>query len=122
MSGEADENPNELNEVEFQEAMKYVESKQASSTLKLLGISTAQLVFIFVVLTVVLILLFVFIFLGVSALSMAQGGAFGSIINSILPIASGTAVMQKKEDDAETDQGKAEEAIQDSDKILQAEE
>ena len=122
MSGEADENPNELNEVEFQEAMKYVESKQASSTLKLLGISTAQLVFIFVVLTVVLILLFVFIFLGVSALSLAQGGAFGSIINSILPIASGAAVMQKKEDDAETDQSKAEEAVQDSDKILQAEE
>ena len=68
-----------------------------------------------------LLLLFVFIFLGVSALSLAEGGAFGSIINSILPIASGAAVMQKKEADPESDQNNAKEAVQESDKILQAE-
>ena len=68
-----------------------------------------------------LLLLFVFIFLGVSALSLAEGGAFGSIINSILPIASGAAVMQKKEADPERDQNNAKEAVQESDKILQAE-
>ena len=57
-----------------------------------------------------------------SALSLANGGTFGSIINSILPIASGAAVMQKKETDPETEQNNAEEAVQESDKILQAEE
>ena len=122
MSGAADDNPNELNELEFQEAMKYVESKQASSTLKLLGISTGQLVFLFLLLTFILVLLFVFIFLGVSALSVAGSGAFGSIINSLLPVASGAAVMQKKGADEETEKKKAEEAVEESDKILQAEE
>ena len=122
VSGAADDNPNELNELEFQEAMKYVESKQANSTLKLLGISTGQLVFLFILLTFILLLLFVFIFLGVSALSVAGSGAFGSIINSVLPMASGAAVMQKKEEDAETEQKKADEACEESDKILQAEE
>ena len=122
MSGAADDNPNELNELEFQEAMKYVESKQASSTLKLLGISTGQLVFLFLLLTFILVLLFVFIFLGVSALSVAGSGAFGSIINSLLPVASGAAVMQKKEADEETEKKKADEAVEESDKILQAEE
>ena len=111
VSGDADEDPNELNELEFQEAMKYIEEKKASSTLKLLGISTGQLVFIFVALTIVLLLLFVFIFLGVSALSLAEGGAFGSIINSILPIASGAAVMQKKGSDSDTDQSNVDEAV-----------
>ena len=103
ISGAQDDNPNELNEQEFQEAMKYVESKQANSTLKLLGISTGQLIFLFILLTTILLLLFVFIFLGVSALSVAGSGAFGSIINSLLPVASGAAVMQKKEEDPETE-------------------
>lgn len=103
MSGVSDDNPNELNELEFQEAMRYVEQRRANSTLKLLGISTAQLIFLFILLTSILLLLFVFIFLGVSALSIAGSGAFGSIINSLLPVASGVAVMQKKETDAETE-------------------
>ena len=122
VSGEADEDPNELNELEFQEAIKYIEEKKASSTLKLLGISTGWLVLIFTGLTAILLLLFIFIFLGVSALSLAVGGTFGSIINSILPIASGAALMQKKETDPESDKQNAEEAVQESDKILQAEE
>ena len=104
MSGESDDNPNELNEIEFREAMKYVEQRRANSTLKLLGISTGQLVLLFVLLTTILLLLFLFIFLGVSALSIAGSGAFGSIINSLLPVASGVAVMQKKETDQETEQ------------------
>ena len=95
--------------------MIYVDQWRARSTLKLLGISTAQLVFLFILLTIILLLLFVFIFLGVSALSIAGYGAFGSIINSLLPIGSGVAVMQKKESDPETEQKKADEAVEESD-------
>ena len=76
--------------------MRYVKGKTADSTLQLLGLSTSQLISIFIGLTFILLLLFVFIFLGVSALSIAGGGAFGSIINSLLPIGAGAAVSQKK--------------------------
>ena len=78
--------------------------------------------FLFMLLTLVLVLLFVFIFFGVSALSIAGSGAFGSIINSVLPVASGAAVMQKKDIDEETQQKKANEAVEESEKLIQAEE
>ena len=40
ISGDQDDNPNELNEKEFEEAMTYIEQKSSLSALEILGLST----------------------------------------------------------------------------------
>ena len=120
ISGSNDDNPNELNEKEFEEAMKYIEEKSSLSALEILGLSTTQLILIFIVLLLVLVLLFVFIFLGIQAFSI--GGTFGSIINSLLPITAGLTVGKKKDVDESSDKKKADKAYEEVDHILQVEE
>ena len=79
--------------VEFQQAIEYVQSKRIGQALTLLGLSPNQLIFTFAMLTAILLLLFVFIFMGISVFSL--GGSFGSIINSLLPITAGVAVIKE---------------------------
>jgi len=75
-----------LNCEEFEKAFKYVNEKKTLMSLEKLGISPALLALALAMLIIILILLFVFIFLGIN--SFAVGGTFGSIINSIIPMAA----------------------------------
>ena len=91
--------------------MKYLIQKQAQGALEMLGISTTQLIILFLVLLIILIMLFAFIFLGISAFS--NGGSFGSVINSAMPMGAGGAVGKKKgqEGNPEEKEAQAEEAV-----------
>ena len=73
----------ELNEVEFQKAMGYLQEKNLSQALQLLGITPEILTGILIRLTILLIFILVFIFIGIKA--FAIGGTFGSIVNSLFP-------------------------------------
>lgn len=53
-------------------------------TLESLGISQGLLILALLILAFILMMLFIFIILGIEA--FALGGAFGAIINSIIPI------------------------------------
>eukprot|EP00746_Dinoflagellata_sp_MGD_P150342 gnl/MRDRNA2_/MRDRNA2_82243_c0_seq1.p1 gnl/MRDRNA2_/MRDRNA2_82243_c0~~gnl/MRDRNA2_/MRDRNA2_82243_c0_seq1.p1 ORF type:complete len:2838 (+),score=733.91 gnl/MRDRNA2_/MRDRNA2_82243_c0_seq1:183-8696(+) len=84
----------ELNRKEFKLALEYLQARTADGALHQLGLSSTQLGAMVFILTSLLVLLFVFIFLGITALAL--GGAFGAVINSSLPVASGTALGSKK--------------------------
>ncbi|EAR86437.2 phage head-tail adaptor family protein, putative (macronuclear) [Tetrahymena thermophila SB210] len=85
-----------LNVEEFEKAFKYVNDKKTSMSLEKLGISPALLVLALGTLIVILILLFVFIFFGINAFAM--GGTFGSIINSLIPMAAAGGAAGSQED------------------------
>lgn len=55
--------------------------------LDFLGLSSELLTLSLIILGIVLLLLLVFIFLGIQA--FALGGTFGSVINSLMPMAAG---------------------------------
>lgn len=59
-----------------------------------LGVSKEILVGAFMLLMVILILLFLFIFIGIKA--FAASGTFGSVVNSIFPIAGGGGLAKAK--------------------------
>lgn len=84
----------ELNRKEFKIAVQYLQQRQADGALKQLGLTSTQLGAMVFILTVLLLLLFVFIFLGIT--SLALGGAFGAVVNSSMPVASGGALGSKK--------------------------
>ncbi|EAR86318.2 phage head-tail adaptor family protein, putative (macronuclear) [Tetrahymena thermophila SB210] len=84
-----------LNVDEFEKAFKYVNEKKTSMSLEKLGISPALLVLALGTLIVILILVFVFIFFGINAFAM--GGTFGSIINSLIPMAAAGGVAGSQE-------------------------
>ncbi|KAL4474821.1 hypothetical protein ABPG74_001517 [Tetrahymena malaccensis] len=84
-----------LNVEEFEKAFKYVNDKKTSMSLEKLGISPAILFMALGTLVVILILLFVFIFFGINAFAMA--GTFGSIINSLIPMAAASGAARSQE-------------------------
>ena len=73
----------ELNQDEFKHALYKLQDKQLSHALTYMGISPSQLYGYLSFLILLLLLIFSFIFLGIEA--FAVGGAFGAVINSILP-------------------------------------
>lgn len=75
----------------------------------------------FIGLTIILLLLFVFIFLGVQALSISGDGAFGSVINSLLPVGSGLVLMQQKKVDPEAEMNEAKDSINKVNEIVKTE-
>jgi hypothetical protein len=85
----------ELDEDEFEEALKYLQDKNIFMTLEAMGISKSTLVGVLVMLVILLLLLFAFIFVGIEA--FALGGSFGAVINSIIPAAAGTGLSAQKE-------------------------
>lgn len=68
-------------------------------SLEKLGISPALLALALGTLIIILILLFVFIFLGINAFTV--GGTFGSIINSLIPMAAATGASGSQENKSE---------------------
>jgi len=84
---------NYLNQEEFAQALGYLQSKNLTQALLLLGISPEQLIVVFIWLIILLIFIFAFVFLGIKA--FALGGTFGALINSLFP-AAGAAVLGKK--------------------------
>ena len=74
----------QLNEREFEEALKYLETRNLDQALQLLGITPERLTGILIRLVLLLILIFAFIFSGIKA--FAFGGTFGAIINSLFPL------------------------------------
>eukprot|EP00747_Dinoflagellata_sp_TGD_P128376 gnl/TRDRNA2_/TRDRNA2_174524_c1_seq1.p1 gnl/TRDRNA2_/TRDRNA2_174524_c1~~gnl/TRDRNA2_/TRDRNA2_174524_c1_seq1.p1 ORF type:complete len:603 (+),score=96.81 gnl/TRDRNA2_/TRDRNA2_174524_c1_seq1:43-1809(+) len=83
-----------LNDQEFKKAFQYLEQKIAENSMGLLGRSWGRLMQILCAMIFILILLFVFITLGISA--FVTGGAFGSVINSIMTISAGLGLSGKK--------------------------
>ena len=110
----------DLNQAQFEAAMGYLEEKESLAGLEVLGLSSAQLVSVFLLLLGVLLLLFVFIFLGIKA--FAFSGSFAAVVNALLPISAGVAVGKKRELEAPEADRKADQAAQEVNDILQAEE
>jgi hypothetical protein len=77
------ESTDTLDEKEFEKAMDYLQTKNISQGLHLLGINSERLYSMLIGLIVLLLLIFLFIFFGIR--SFALGGTFGSIINSFFP-------------------------------------
>jgi len=75
---------------EFDHAMKSLNKQVTSTVLSTVGLSTKDLIYIFTVSVALLLTLFVFIFLGIAAFSV--DGAFGSVINSLMPIMAAMGV------------------------------
>jgi len=78
----------ELDEDEWLKALEYLKRRQVSHAMSIMGISPEVLYATFVYLLLLILLIFSFIFVGIKA--FAIGGAFGAVINSILP---GVAAM-----------------------------
>lgn len=74
--------------------MKYLQKKNIDLTLDTLGLSLGKIVLAVSGIAFVMILLLAFIFVGISAFSI--GGSFGAVVNSIIPVAGGTAVSTSK--------------------------
>ena len=74
----------QLNEKEFEEALKYLETRNLDQALQLLGITPERLTGILIRLVLLLILIFAFIFSGIKA--FALGSTFGAIVNSLFPL------------------------------------
>jgi hypothetical protein len=84
------DNPDELNIDEFKVALEYVQEKDTSIGLNLIGLSNSQLIIILCALVFILVMLLAFILLGMNAFT--PGGVFNSIINSMMPMLAGTGV------------------------------
>ena len=84
VKGEKIKESQELDEIEFEKALGYLQEKSIMLTLEYLGITKEVLFGILIWLTLLLLILFAFIFIGIAA--FAVGGTFGSIINSVFPI------------------------------------
>lgn len=84
VKGEKIKESQELDEMEFDKALGYLQEKSIMLTLEYLGITKEVLFGILLWLTLLLLILFAFIFVGIAA--FAVGGTFGSIINSMFPI------------------------------------
>ena len=91
-----DDGNNHINSFEFRAAMDMILSKVVYQTLRLLGMTIGDLIYISIVMLLLLLLLFVFIFLGIEALS--DGSAFSAVINSILPLAAGGIAASRRPD------------------------
>ena len=74
----------ELDEVEFELALKYINQITATSSMQKLKIDIPSLIKYFCIFLVLLLLLLAFIFLGLQAFSIK--GPMGSIINSAMPL------------------------------------
>lgn len=74
----------ELNMEEFTLAHNYVQSKNTNQALDQIGMSLPKLSGKLMVLAFILLLIFVFIFFGIAAFS--EGGSFGAVINSVMPM------------------------------------
>jgi len=85
----------DLNEKEFEKALRYLQAKNLKQALTLLGINIEKLAVMFVVLVLLLILIFVFIFFGIKG--FALGGSFGSVVSSTFPVAGGVGLGKKSE-------------------------
>eukprot|EP01017_Pseudomicrothorax_dubius_P013438 TRINITY_DN1590_c0_g1_i2.p1 TRINITY_DN1590_c0_g1~~TRINITY_DN1590_c0_g1_i2.p1 ORF type:complete len:795 (+),score=171.48 TRINITY_DN1590_c0_g1_i2:34-2418(+) len=107
----------DLDEEEFEEALKYIQDKNIFMTLEAMGISASSLVGMLTMLLILLLLLFAFIFVGIEA--FALGGAFGAVINSVIPAAVGGGLGGKKESkDEKLDDKKVAENAKKTKKIL----
>ena len=84
VKGEKIKESQELDEIEFEKALGYLQEKSIMLTLEYLGITKEVLFGILIWLTLLLLILFAFIFVGIAAFTV--GGTFGSIINSLFPI------------------------------------
>lgn len=73
-----------LSESEFTIAISYIQEKNISTALALLGVTAEQLTLVFIVRVVLLLLVLAFVYLGIQA--FAIGGLFGAVVNSIFPV------------------------------------
>eukprot|EP01017_Pseudomicrothorax_dubius_P032846 TRINITY_DN433_c0_g4_i1.p1 TRINITY_DN433_c0_g4~~TRINITY_DN433_c0_g4_i1.p1 ORF type:complete len:602 (+),score=126.29 TRINITY_DN433_c0_g4_i1:109-1914(+) len=106
-----------LDEDEFEEGLKYLQKKNVSMSLEIMGISMSTLAGILAMLVTLLLLLFSFIFVGIQA--FALGGSFGAVINSLIPAAAGLGIGQSNESKEEKlEDEKVEESVQTTKKIL----
>jgi hypothetical protein len=80
----------DLNADEFADATQYLKKKQIYHAQRLIGITPEVLYPMLVYLLFLLLLIFSFIFVGIKA--FALGGAFGAVINSILPAVAALGV------------------------------
>lgn len=90
----------DLNEQEFDGAMKYLQSKNTGMSLESLGISQGIMTWAIISLGIILLLLLFFIFVGIEA--FALGGAMGSIINSLIPMGMGAGASGSQESKEDT--------------------
>lgn len=86
-----------LNEQEFEKAYDYIQRHSIFLTLEQLGITKERLMFGLIWLTILLLLIFAFIFVGVTAFTLP--GTFGSIINSMFPVAGGGGLSKGNQKD-----------------------
>jgi len=81
---------------QFEKALKYIEDKTTGDALDEVGMSYGALLKGFLGVVFILLMIFAFIFLGIAGFS--NGGSFGAVVNSLLPISSGGILGSKKED------------------------
>ena len=73
----------ELNEVEFEQALKHLQEKKSQSALYILKLTNEDLGGILVFTILLFLMILIFIFVGLDAFSI--GGTFGSLVNSTVP-------------------------------------
>mmetsp|Transcript_10945 Transcript_10945/g.1701 ORF Transcript_10945/g.1701 Transcript_10945/m.1701 type:complete len:107 (-) Transcript_10945:51-371(-) len=81
-----------MNLEEFESSLVFLEDKKIEMALKDMGIDMNNSFGIIIGFGMMLIVFFVFILVGVSAFSI--GGSFGSVVNSLLPVVSGSALTK----------------------------
>lgn len=88
-------------------------------SLDILGISPALLTIALIYIGIILILFFCFIFLGIKA--FALGGTFGSVVNSLMPMAAGAgADGGSKDKESATNDDKVKGSVSKSKDIIQS--
>lgn len=110
----------DLDLAEFEAALKYLRNKIALNSMSQLGRTLDKLMGHLIFLAVLLVLIFVFLFLGIGAFSTESSG-FHSVVNSIMPLASGLGLMKRKIGVEKQDAGvdaQAREVIADIQKIV----
>eukprot|EP00296_Roombia_truncata_P007500 JP445936.1.p1 GENE.JP445936.1~~JP445936.1.p1 ORF type:complete len:1214 (+),score=461.33 JP445936.1:282-3923(+) len=95
---------------EFEASFELLKQHMSTGVLDMLGLSTIMLVQIFVFSLLTLVLIFVFLFFGINA--YATGDAFGSVVNSALPIGSGAGLSASGNEDTEELEAKAVRAVE----------
>lgn len=96
-SGKVSSKDQNLTEDEFVKAYDYIQKYSIILTLESLGITKERLMFALIWLVILLLLIFGFIFVGVTAFTLP--GTFGSIVNSMFPIAGGGGLSSSNKED-----------------------
>jgi len=82
----------ELDIVEFDQALNYLQKKSVNMTMERIGLSLGKIMKTIIWIGFIMCLLIIFIFLGIAAFSL--GGSFGAVVNSIIPISGGAGVSR----------------------------